>query len=327
MTGRLVRVAVASLCLTSLSSAGASAQAGRPARVPGWEQLSPLPFPLWGPAGASVDRCTLLSIGGQDSDSVVRDETLVLDPQLNMWTAKASMPEGRYGVTAAVVGQNVYVVGGYTAGDPAIARGNFVYDAASDTWTIRRPLPSPAGIATAAEASAGGRVYVVGGDDGDSISNDTNYEYNATTDSWRARAPMPTPRENDVAVGLRGRIYVAGGMAVQVSLDGLRTFESYDPRTDTWTRLKPMIFPRVSPGIATDGRYVYVWGGAASYEFSSLWRNAERYDPVTDTWSQIEQLGLAVDAPASGFADGMLISAGGDYEDVTQSLTVRPSSC
>jgi N-acetylneuraminic acid mutarotase len=188
-------------------------------------------------------------------------------------------------------------------------------------------VPLPGGIATTAEADAGGKVYLFGGDDGDLNSNDTTFAYDPPTDSWRARALMPTARENAVAVTLDGKVYVAGGMQVQVSQDGLTAFESYDPRTNSWSVLAPMTYPRISPGIATDGRFVYVFGGSASYDPSMNLPSAERYDPATDTWTQLPPMNTAVNAAAHGYAGGQLLSAGGYWLNVTQSLMVRPNPC
>jgi N-acetylneuraminic acid mutarotase len=286
-----------------------------------------LPAALWGNAGATVDGCTLLSIGGQDAGGIPRNDVFRFNASQDTWTPRAPMPEALFGLTAAVLGERVFVVGGYTASDPAISDTNYIYVASSNAWTSGAPIPFAGGIATAAEAAAGGQVYVIGGDDGDLNSNATNMRYDPTSDTWTARALMPTPRENNVAVALRGKIYVAGGIQVQQSFDGLRTFEVYDIRTNTWTPLAPMSHPRISPGIATDGEYIYVFGGAASYSPFEPQRTAERYHVATGQWGPVPRMVQAVDAAAAGYVAGRLVSAGGGYTDVNQYLALGPNPC
>jgi N-acetylneuraminic acid mutarotase len=333
MSPRIARLGTAALVLALLlpSTANAASPPARSRAAAGrqmaWELKAPLPVALWGNAGATTDGCTFLSIGGQDGTGAARTTVSRYDLLADAWTPRAPMPEGRFGLTAAVVGQKVYVFGGYTGPDVQIGDNNYIYDAAANSWTSGAPVPLAGGVATAAEASFRGRVYLIGGDDGDLNSNDTNLLYNPATDTWRSRAPMPTPRENNVAVTLGGKIYVAGGLQVQVSFDGLNTFESYDPRTNTWATLAPMNSPRISPGIATDGRYVYVFGGSSSYSPQMDLSSAERYDPATDTWTRAPRMVQAVNAAASGFVSGGLISAGGSYLDVNQFLALRPNPC
>jgi N-acetylneuraminic acid mutarotase len=333
MSLRIVRRGAAGLALALLlpvaAATGSSAAAPPKSRgeaSPPWMSVAPHPYTVWGNAGATTDRCTFLSIGGQEDTGAARMTVRSYNPGTDAWSNKASMPEGRFGLTAAVVGTKVYVFGGYLA-DLTIGDNNYIYDAAANTWTNGAPVPTGGGIATAAEAAVGGRVYLIGGDDGDGNSNTETFQYNPVTDSWRPRAPMPTGRENNMAAVYRNKIYVAGGVQVQVSLDGLTTFESYDPSTNSWATLAPMLQPRISPGMATDGRYIYVFGGSTSFSGGEDLRTAERYNPATNTWTRINNMVVGVNAAASGFASGRLISAGGSYGTTTQVLALRPDPC
>ena len=51
----------------------------------------------------------------------------------NSWTAKAPMPEAGGG-EAAVVNGKIYVIGG---------NSNFEYNPDTDTWTTKKPMPTP----------------------------------------------------------------------------------------------------------------------------------------------------------------------------------------
>ena len=166
------------------------------------------------------------------------------NPVTNIWTARASMPEGLYGIQPTAYDTSVYIVGGYlddTTGLYATS-STLIYDSLADTWTNGTPIPvGDDGIATGAQAAYDGKIYFIGGDDGDGVSNTTTWEYTIISDTWTLRAPMPTERENNVAVTLNDKIYVAGGAdGTDPNFTGLTTFEVYDPATDTWATLAPM---------------------------------------------------------------------------------------
>jgi len=66
----------------------------------------------------------------------------VYDPATNQWTVKTPLGLGRYGAGTAVLGDKLYVMGGWRA-DRGIVDVTIVYDPVTDTWTRRAPLPSP----------------------------------------------------------------------------------------------------------------------------------------------------------------------------------------
>lgn len=295
-----------------------------------WATAVPLPSARWGAAGATATGCTLFSIGGWTGSQDLADVD-VYDPLRGIWAPRAPLPQPLDGIQAASIGNLIYVVGGYTR--PNINHTLYIYDTLANSWSTGAPIPNPGGIAAAAVAAYGGKVYVIGGDDGDASSNTTNYEYDPATNTWAIKAPMPTGRENAVAVTLNDKIYVAGGVQAQdPNLNGLRTFEAYDPVADTWTVLADMIQPRIAPGIGTNGVYIYVYGGATTYGsgYTAL-ASTERYDPATDTWSRSDPLVEASDGMAAAYVTGKLWAAGGQSElgviATNQYRHVGPCNC
>ena len=70
----------------------------------------------------------------------------VYDPATGQWTDRATMPEERYRGAAAVVGTKLYVFGGVMqteGGHEEMVATTHVYNAATDTWAERAPMPSP----------------------------------------------------------------------------------------------------------------------------------------------------------------------------------------
>src|SRR5687768_5316384 len=88
-------------------------------------------------------------------------------------------------------------------------------------WTSARPMPSERSEVAVAEV--GGRIYVIGGFDGQ-----TELEiYDPSADRWSRGAPFPRPVHHAAAVGLNGKLFVIGGY-----IDGWTASEAvydYDP--------------------------------------------------------------------------------------------------
>ncbi len=179
-----------------------------------WGIGAPAPTAGWLMGGASVDSCTFYAIGGNLPGGVAVPNVDLYNPATDVWTARAPMPMGLYGIQPSASGSRIYVVGGYADSSVPVyaVTSTLIYDSASNAWSAGAPIPvGESGIGTAAQATYNGKIYVMGGDDGDADSNTTNYEYNIAANTWALRAPMPTARENNVAVTLNGKIYVAGG--------------------------------------------------------------------------------------------------------------------
>jgi hypothetical protein len=66
----------------------------------------------------------------------------------------------------------------------------------------------------AAAADGLGRIFVIGGFDGNTPINSV-VSYSIDSGEWRAEAPMPTPRALCGAVLYGGRIYVLGGRSME----------------------------------------------------------------------------------------------------------------
>src|SRR5262245_4482094 len=106
----------------------------------------------------------------------------------------------------------------------------------SGRWMTGSPMPSER--SEVAVAAVEGRLYVVGGFDGQ-----TELEvYDPTADRWTRRAPFPRPLHHAAAVGVNGKLLVIGGY-----IDGWTASDAvyeYDPATDRWRTLAPMPTPR-----------------------------------------------------------------------------------
>lgn len=182
------------------------------------------------------------------------------------WASKAPMQQARGYLGVAVVNGKIYAIGGSTYhGKWPVTNGivgtNEEYDPATDTWSFKKPMPTPRyGFATAVYQN---KIYCIGGVTGYSTSTGrlitgVNEVYDPATDTWETKAPMPTARWLLQANVVNGKIYLIGGQN-----GGLSTIvnEVYDPEIDAWTTMAPMPTAAQSHASAVVDNKIYVAGG------------------------------------------------------------------
>jgi N-acetylneuraminic acid mutarotase len=125
------------------------------------------------------------------------------------WTLGSSMPRPTTEVAAAVLGDTIYVIGGYDEEGEGVGMVE-VYNTTSDTWMDGiAQLPFPLHHTSA--ASYQGKLYVSGGYTGDWTASDRLLIYDPTTNEWTQGNPMLTPRGYPTSNFLNGILYVVGG--------------------------------------------------------------------------------------------------------------------
>jgi len=200
--------------------------------------------------------------------------------------------------------------------------------AAEDSWTTLEPMPtarSNLGVAV-----VDGKIYAIGGQNGEGVLNITE-EYDPITNEWTTKTSMPTAR-SDFGIALyQDKIYVIGGtigsgIAWGESLLTGAT-EVYDPETDTWQTKTSMPTPRqgLEANVVTDK--IYLIGGVryvGGYIHPGFDEN-EVYDPPTDSWTTKAPLPTAVWGYSSAVVDNKiyLIGGGNKTSDGTFPVTLN----
>jgi hypothetical protein len=214
----------------------------------------------------------LFAIGG-DTGGGITGSVERYDPQVDQWTLlTTSKPTRVSNIGAAVIGERLYVPGGWTALEKPTAVVE-VYDWTNEVWSQVAPLPRP--LSAYALAVYKGQIYLFGGKDEHGYVN-TTFIYDAQADEWRAGRDMPTHRAYAAAATMGERIFVIGGY------DGRReqsTCEVYSPGQDTWQDCRPLILGRGGLGLASVGNRLYVVGGG----WSNYLGLCEEYDPRNDS--------------------------------------------
>jgi len=127
----------------------------------------------------------------------------------------------------------------------------------------------------------GGRVYIVGGAQGDRLVSPT-YVYDTAADRWSTAAPLPTPRDHLAAAAIGGRVCAVGGRRLSL-LQNLATFECYDPAVDAWQSMPDAPTARGGIGAATIGSRMFVAGGEQPL---GTFKEVDTFDSATGKWSR-----------------------------------------
>jgi Kelch motif len=228
---------------------------------------------------------------------------------IGRWTSLPRSPHSRAEVSAAVVGDFAYVVGGFDdAGQTTglVERLNL----RTGHWTTSRPLPKPLNHMSA--AGYGGSLYVVGGY---SLPGDTSagavrdfWRFDPATDRWTAMPAAPLPRAAAGAAVLGHRLYVAGGRSdTQTTISRLAIFD-FD--TGSWSLGPPLHHAREHLAGVAAGGSVWMLGGRALGQGN--FADVERYRPGASSWQRMPAMPIARSSFQAVAPNGKIVTVGGE---------------
>jgi hypothetical protein len=256
-----------------------------------WRRVADITTPR-SEVAAAVFRGVVYVVGGFGGGNVV--ETYVAD----RWSTAPRYPIAVDHAMAAAVDAagtpGLYVFGGNLNGAPVARSFRFFGD---QGWREIAPMPAPR--SQGAAVAIGGRIYIVGGAQGDRLVSPT-YVYDTAADRWTTAAPLPTPRDHVAAAALDGRVCAVGGRKLSL-LQNLAVFECYDPAADAWKTMPDAPTSRGGLGAATIGSRMFVAGGEQPL---GTFREVDIFDSGTGKWTRGPDLptsrhGLGVVAVAS----------------------------
>ena len=192
------------------------------------------------------------------------DTVEVYDPEADTWESAAPMPVPRITAAVGVIGDQVYLAGGYfwDGVETGFLDRLDRFDPVTGTWAELAPMSQPRSLA--AGVVLDGLFYVIGGwtdtGRGNAILG-TVEVFDPASGTWTTRTPVPHVREAATAVNVGGRVLLAGGW------DGtpagyLWDMLFYHPDQDVWPALTPLSLFRCSlAGTVLTDRYALFVGG------------------------------------------------------------------
>ena len=249
--------------------------------------------------------------GGLDGVNFVPTDSFNrYDPVNNTWTPLANVPTAFYDAPSVYAPNTnrIYVFGGFD--NTFVARDIVqIYDVASGTWVANgAPMPDPAGRYFASGAYYNGKIYVIGGFDGVTFSEQSQtWEYDPVADTWdTSRAPIPVPMGGAGYSIVGQNIYLAGhwnGGAASTD------HYSYDVVNNVWTAKAPVPVPIYRPDAAAIGTNEYLVGGGNPFAAGSTGRKVRMLAPHP-----------SAEAPAVSYTSTYI------YDTLNDSWSVGPST-
>lgn len=294
--------------------------------APPWREFTRTDIGRYQNAQAAIGG-TLYLIGGfWTVDTKATPRVDALDLTTGAWRRLRDMPVAMTHANAAVVGNTVWIVGGFEGDHPGPATTRvWRWDPHSDTWSAGPPLPAPR--ASGALVAVGSTLHYFGGYLPDRSTDSPNHwRLVAGGATWEPRAPLPHPRGHLSGVFLDGWIYAISGNTGHDPMPIDVTFaERYNPVADRWESIRNLPFPvshTEGAIFAYDGRIITL-GGRARTEFRENQDDILSFNPATGRWTHLGRLPEKVlGATAVVVGDTVTAGLGGVQGNNPANLTV-----
>lgn len=246
------------------------------------------------------------------------------DTRTRRWSEPTRTPIGLNHVQTAAYRGDLYLAGGYVDGDQETNRF-WRYQPDEDRWTELPPMQQARGAA--GTAVVGDKLYVVGGApqvfevsvEGEPYG--LLEIYDLRRGEWTTGPDLPEPRHHTAAVGLGGKLYVAGGRQglfdLNNSVPPSGSFHRFDPEKNRWERLPPLPLGLAFQAMTTAAGKVVVVGGEdqTHWEDGGGWvtPSAWAFDPRTERWQRLPDMAFDRRGFGAATAGGRIYAVMGSY--------------
>jgi N-acetylneuraminic acid mutarotase len=243
------------------------------------------------------------------------------------WTKLAPMLHPQNEAATVVVGDRIYVMGGFALGTDGPIDRVQVYDTAKNTWTAGPPLPDP--VHHHGAVLVGGKIYLVGGFHEPFPKRepiDLTWAFDLATNHWERRAPLPSPRGAMMVAAVGKLIYAIGGehrrpagapvpKGAPPAYEPIADFAVYDPSADHWATLLSMKVARDHAYAGVINGRLYLVGGRdrPKYDIATV----EEFDPDTGTWTERAPMPTGRSGGNAVVLGGRLYVFGGEGNDAS----------
>jgi N-acetylneuraminic acid mutarotase len=243
------------------------------------------------------------------------------------WSTAAPCPVARFEANGAIVDDELWVMGGFTAPTLDVTRRIDIYNPETDTWRQGPDLP---GAETHVAVIVVGRdIILAGGFSGpftDGVhppTTDAVFRWSADGSEWVAGPSLPAPGAAFAWALLDGRLHLAGGLRADGHEDSPYHYAWQTDGGQTWDELADLLNPRNHGGGAASGRIFYAIGGRHQWdENGSNVADVEAFDPDSGAWTTRASLPVGrseIGASTSALSDGRILVVGGSLNGIMPS--------
>ena len=210
----------------------------------------------------------------------------IFDLQTNSWTELPNMRRARCNCSCAVVGDNIYIIGGEIKNEKSMTNHCEVFNINTKTWSTMPPMKNE--TSQHSSAAIGKMIFVFGGRNGRGLT----VAYDTVARKWIAKSKMNVNRYSFASAVANNKIYAIGGMRefppgkYRVGKEYYRyveTMEEYDIVTDKWVISKQkMRNRRAGCSAVTIGSTIKIIGGQ---DEEGLVSSIETFDTLQEKWS------------------------------------------
>lgn len=255
--------------------------------VPGWQSLAPLGMGPRQETAVAALAGRIYVLGGFTRTLSIVPRVEAYDPAIDEWVEVAPLPMPLHHANAAVVGEQLYVVGALIGSGFAAIGNSYAYDPSANSWTQLASMPPGTERGAGGTAALGMKIYVAGGFRQNASVADFS-AYDTANDTWEILPDLGEPRDHLIAAAIGEKFYAVGGRR-NGALRG--NVDEFDPSTGQWTPKSPMLTARAGTAAAAIGKRIFVAGGEGNPNVSTgVFPDNEAYDPAKDSWERLKPM-------------------------------------
>lgn len=246
------------------------------------------------------------------------------------WAMAAPCPLARFEANGVVVGDELWVLGGFVSSTFDVTGRVDIYNPAADTWRVGPPLPG-AQTHVAAVTVDGTDVVVAGGFDGPFTANRAPvtaavWRWTDSVGQWAAGPPLPVTGAAYAWALLGSELHLAGGLGPDGNTD-TDAHHVWDLAGEPiWNSATALPIARNHGGGAAVGGSFYAIAGRHDWnEDAGDVPNVDAFDTTTGAWTARAPIPGArseIAAATTTLSDGRILVVGGSLPGITPSANV-----
>ena len=206
------------------------------------------------------------------------------------WKKATPSPFARVESPAAVVGDKIYLFGGFTDDLGASNRVD-AYDPAADVWTRKKDMPTR--LTHLNPAIDGKTIWFAGGFKGKHPGpvTDEVWKYDPASDTWAEGPPLPERRAGGGLAVVGPKLHYFGGYKADRDTNAGDHWSLALDGGKGWQREADLPDPRGHVSAAVLDGKVYALGGDHGHDKTQIdVSSCHRFDPAAKKWTKIASL-------------------------------------